>query len=182
MHLFLEGMGYNALHIDVAMRDSYAAGGPLVWNNVLVYDAFGDVPFPIPSVAGACLRRFPEAKFVFCKRPVEDWLISIEALWHLNSQQGGNWHDLDANNPNTKINIDLYGSARFDRYTWGTTYTRRCSQIADQFLGNSERLCIVDLADDNESITGQLSAFLGRYAATVFPHTNRRSVGAHRIW
>ena len=124
-------------------------------------DFYNDLP--IPMRYKELDNTFPNSKFIYTERNIDEWLDSCKAHWikkgHVTSQ---NWPE---------YRIELFGQLHYDPDVFRRTYTEHKLGVLEYFK-NRDDLIIMDIcAGDGWNV---LCPFIGKAVPQVpFPHRNK---------
>jgi len=131
--------------------------------HIHMYDFAND--FPIPLRYKELDKRFPNSKFIYTDRPVEDWLKSYET--HLNRTGGvtiGNWQE---------YNTEIFGSTKFDKEHFREAFLNHREKVMEYFKDREDFLVLA--MPYSKHTWEELCRFMGlnypkRYNPKAFPH------------
>jgi len=128
-------------------------------------DFYDDLP--IPMRYKELDKRFPDSKFIYTNRNVDDWLASCEEHWARKLKvTKSNWPE---------YRVELFGQLHYDPDTFRNTYEQHKCGVIEYFKDRPDDLIIMDIcAGDGWDV---LCPFVGRAAPKVpFPHKNKRKM------
>ena len=172
--MFLGALGFKACKSDLALFYSFIKNEPLDWSNVDKNDAFGDVPFCIPTIFLTAVTKYPDSKFILTVRPVDDWLRSIEGLLNVNNLQN-RFSMADA-----LSNLAIYGRHTFEKEFFKLKFYSMVELVQQAFSKCPERLLITNLYAQN--LGDVIMDFVGIHKDVVFPWQNRQTLGRFKLW
>ena len=132
-------------------------------NSMSNYDFFDDLP--IPMRYKELDERFPNSKFIYTNRDIDQWLDSCKAHWERRGKvTTQNW-------PNYRI--ELFGQLNYDADVFRNTYVQHKLEVVEYFKDRPDDFLIMDIcAGDGWEV---LCPFIGRAAPSKpFPHKNIR--------
>lgn len=126
------------------------------------HDALTDTP--IPSFYRELDRRYPGSKFILTVRDMEGWLQSC--MKQFNAR-----HAAKQSEANSRLFVDLYGTAVFDEAQFREGYQRFVDGVMDHFKDRPDSLLVLDIAAGQG--WAELCAFLDKPEPELpFPKTN----------
>ena len=131
-------------------------------NKMDIWDFFDDLP--IPMRYKELDERFPNSKFIYTGRNVDDWLSSCEAHWDKKGHiTNNNWPE---------YRMELFGQLHYDSDVFRKTYDEHKLEVLEYFKNRPDDLIIMDIcAGDGWEM---LCPFVGKAAPKVsFPHRNK---------
>ena len=158
----LTGMGFRTLHFpEYFLKDVYINGNyewPDTWDAIV---NFGETFY------ASLDEQYPNSKFIYTMRSVEDWLKSVEKHF----KQWGK------HKPYQLPMIDVFGSLVYNEARCRELYETHYSSIHHYFYTKYDSIekfkgKLLVLRLENNDVSEKLAKFLGK-SAVEFPHLHR---------
>ena len=108
--------------------------------------------FPITFRYKELDDRFPDSKFIYSDRPVEDWLKSYEThLQRTGDVTMGNWQE---------YNRHMFGSTKFDKEHFREVFLKHREEVFEYFKDRPDDLLVLNMPYDVKEWT-EICIFLG---------------------
>ncbi len=130
-----------------------------------LWDFYDDLP--VPMRYKELDERFPESKFIYTNRSMNEWLDSCKVHW------GRKAHITKSDWP--KYRTELFGQLAYNPEVFQRTYEQHKLEVVEYFKDRPDDLVIMDICAGDGWET--LCPFIGKATPKVpFPHKNKRKI------